>query len=279
HIIITITCNPFSLAKQTIQLPLRRLHAFTEASFRQFAIQFAGKGDGFVGILSEFGPFSHGNQGNTAETALPSAYLVTVGVLPGNTPGYIIQYEKIQRLFAEMGGIFQDLSGGYIVFRFFPPSGKPTAFPGLRCGGSGRISIRYWISRIVPGGVRDYRWHVRSHAGPVETVQRRWETGIRKTVWPRIPSEGIKSQSIVEVRRTIEPRSIPGRNISLGQLALDDFPDLFLHGRLDEAFSIRDGHVQETGEERPDGNDDDIFHRRGTLVVPATASAPTFPIF
>src|SRR5690606_23836132 len=137
-----------------------------------------------VGILSEFGPFSHGNQGNTAETALPSAYLVTVGVLPGNTPGYIIQYEKIQRLFAEMGGIFQDLYGGYIVFRFFSPSGKPSAYSGLRGGGCGRISFRYWFYRVVPGGVKDYRSNFRSRAGPVEFVQRRSETVIMMTVWP-----------------------------------------------------------------------------------------------
>jgi len=86
------------------------LHAFTEASFRQFVIQFAGKGEGLVGILSEFDPFSHGNQGYTAEAALPSGQLVAVGVFPGKTAGHIIQYEKIQRLFAEMGGILQDLS-------------------------------------------------------------------------------------------------------------------------------------------------------------------------
>ncbi|MNC89483.1 hypothetical protein D3C83_54250 [compost metagenome] len=110
------------------------MHAFTEASFRQFAIQFAGKGDGFVGILSEFGPFSHGNQGNTAETALPSGQLVAVGVFPRETPGYIIQNEKIQRLFPDMGGILQDLSGGRVVFRFFPPSGKSALFLGLRWG-------------------------------------------------------------------------------------------------------------------------------------------------
>src|SRR5690606_29164616 len=94
-------------------------------------------------------------------------------------------------LFAEMGGILQDLSGGYIVFRFIPPSGKPTAFPGLRCEGSGSISIRYWISRSVPAGFRAYLRHVPSRAGTVASVQRRWETGIGRTICPRIPADGI----------------------------------------------------------------------------------------
>src|SRR5690606_24548204 len=128
YIIITPTRDLFPFSKSILQLPLRRLQALAEASFRQFVIQFAGKGEGFIGILSEFDPFGRGNQGNTAEAALPSGQLVAVGVFPRETPGYIIQYEKIQRLFAEMGGIFQDLSGGHVVFRFFPPSGKPALF-------------------------------------------------------------------------------------------------------------------------------------------------------
>src|SRR5690606_2990072 len=107
-------------------------------------------------------------------------------------------------------------SGGHVVFRFVPQPGKPTAFPGLRCGGSGRISIRCWISRSVFDGVRDYRGHTRSRAGFVETAQRRWETGIRRTARTRISPDGIAN-----------PRCVPGGNITLGQSALDHFPDLF----------------------------------------------------
>src|SRR5690606_1428800 len=103
----------------------------SEASFCQFVIQFADKGDGFVGILSEFGPLSHRNQGNTAETALPLAYLVAAGILPINTPGYIIRYEKIQRFFSGIGGTFQDLSCSHVVSLFVPLSGKPALFPKL----------------------------------------------------------------------------------------------------------------------------------------------------
>src|SRR5690606_29537935 len=123
YIIITPTRDLFPCSKSILQLPLRRFTALAEASFPQFVIQFAGKGEGLVRILPNFGHFGGGNQGDTAEAALPSGQFVAVGVLPGKTAGHIIQYEKVQRLFAEMGGIFQNLSGGYIVFRFIPPSG------------------------------------------------------------------------------------------------------------------------------------------------------------
>src|SRR5690606_20984168 len=111
YIIITPTRYLFPFTKSIHQFPLRRLQALAEASFRQFVIQFAGKGEGLVRVLPNFGHFGGGNQGDTAEAALPSGQFVAVSVLPGNTSGHIIQYEKIQRLFAEMGGIFQDLSG------------------------------------------------------------------------------------------------------------------------------------------------------------------------
>ncbi len=110
YIIGTPTRCLFPFAKSILQLLFRRLYAFAEASFRQFVIQFAGKGEGLVRVLPNFGHFGGGNQGNTAEAALPSGQFVAVGVLPGKTAGHIIQYEKIQRLFAEMGGILQDLS-------------------------------------------------------------------------------------------------------------------------------------------------------------------------
>src|SRR5690606_17809627 len=137
NIIITPTRYLFPFSKSIHQFPLRRLQALAEASFRQFVIQFAGKGEGLVRVLPNFGHFGGGNQGNTAEAALPSGQFVAVGVLPGKTAGHIIQYEKIQRLFAEMGGIFQDLSGATlfaVLYRnSFPKlfTGEDTLFFGL----------------------------------------------------------------------------------------------------------------------------------------------------
>src|SRR5690606_39064129 len=134
YIIITPTRDLFPSSKSILQLPLRRLQSLAEAGACQFVIQFAGKGESLVRILPNFGHFGGGNQGDTAEAALPSGKLVAVGVFPRETPGYIIQYEKIQRLFPDMGGILQNLSGGHVVFRFFPPSRKPALFLGLRWG-------------------------------------------------------------------------------------------------------------------------------------------------
>src|SRR5690606_19245636 len=71
YIIITPTRDLFPSSKSILQLPLRRLQSLAEAGACQFVIQFAGKGESLVRILPNFGHFGGGNQGDTAEAALP----------------------------------------------------------------------------------------------------------------------------------------------------------------------------------------------------------------